>query len=396
MKLTDLHFRNFKSLLDISFQPGHVNVLIGPNGSGKTAILEAVGLCASTLFGNVDTDSLQRRGIRLSVPNLYKSKFREEAGEPLISFDLDWVDEKASGSGENTSHFSCHAGLVTASSGLDIQGLVYTKDHTSLYDSADFSQGEEARMWQAFYAIQTKYFFNTINAYLSAYGIYQPNTPVLRGTIPDPNQTNPIGLNGGRLAEALEDLIHKDEDGDLCFGILSMEDVLDMIDWMADMTVATPTKETLNANVSTIRTVIEFQDRYMDEKFRFTAYDASEGAMYVLFLLALAMHSDAPKVFAVDNFDQALNPRLAKRLTEVFCNLILEQKKQVFLTTHNPLVLDGLDLSNDDIRLFTVERDMMSGQTKVRRIQLDPKLLKEDQPLSRLWVNGLLGGVPNL
>ena len=29
----------------------------------------------------------------------------------------------------------------------------------------------------------------------------------------------------------------------------------------------------------------------------------------------------------------------------------------MFLTTHNPLVLDGLDLSNDDIRLFSVDRD---------------------------------------
>lgn len=35
----------------------------------------------------------------------------------------------------------------------------------------------------------------------------------LRGTVADPNQMTPIGLNGGRLAEALEDII-AEKDGD--------------------------------------------------------------------------------------------------------------------------------------------------------------------------------------
>jgi len=46
----------------------------------------------------------------------------------------------------------------------------------------------------------------------------------LRGTIPDPNQTTPIGLNGGRLAEAIKALIHE-EDGELYFGNLYMDDI---------------------------------------------------------------------------------------------------------------------------------------------------------------------------
>lgn len=51
----------------------------------------------------------------------------------------------------------------------------------------------------------------------SSYGIFQPNTLTLRGTIPDPNQVSPVGLNGGRLAEAIRTLIHEN-DGDLFFG----------------------------------------------------------------------------------------------------------------------------------------------------------------------------------
>ncbi len=107
------------------------------------------------------------------------------------------------------------------------------------------------------------------------------------------------------------------------------------------------------------------------------------------------MHPHAPSVFAVDSFDHALNPRLAKKITQVFCEQIIENKKHVFLTTHNPLVLDGLDLANDDIRLFAVDRDK-NGYAQIKRIQISQELIKEGQPLSRLWINGRLGGVPEL
>ena len=46
------------------------------------------------------------------------------------------------------------------------------------------------------------------------YAIYQPNTQALRGTLPDPYQVNPIGLCGGRLAEAIEEIMRQDEDGE--------------------------------------------------------------------------------------------------------------------------------------------------------------------------------------
>ena len=36
------------------------------------------------------------------------------------------------------------------------------------------------------------------------------------------------------------------------------------------------------------------------------------------------------------------------------------------------------------------------GHVEVRRIQVSDKLLKMNQPLSRLWINGVLGGVPEL
>lgn len=71
--------------------------------------------------------------------------------------------------------------------------------------------------------------------------------------------------------------------------------------------------------------------------------------------------------------------------------------RQILFTIHNPAGLDGLDLSDSEIRLFVVERNS-NGQTNIRRLQLTPELVQLNQkyPLSRLWLMGNLGGVPNV
>ena len=68
------------------------------------------------------------------------------------------------------------------------------------------------------------------------------------------------------------------------------------------------------------------------------------------------------------------------------------------MNTHNPLVLDGLPLQDDRIRLFTVDRDNR-GTTNVRRFVITEKhhkMAAKGWTLSRMWVNKLIGGVPNV
>lgn len=392
MNLKKISVGNFKSLFHVSFEPGKVNVFIGANGSGKSTVLEAIGLLSAAMTDRVDANSLQRKGVRLSASSLYKSNFKGQRAKPTIDLSLEWEEE------EQSDIFRYDVHLTTP------KDTDYWK-----YHSESFSQNEE-RKWGRSNASQKQgnnyigFFLIDENPELvngreiaklfSNFGIFQPNTLTLRGTVPDPNQMSPIGLNGGRLAEALQDII-KEKDGDIRFGSLYMDDVLEMIDWASDISIDIPKKTSINSNIPTTRQIIEFSDRFMKNTAKFTGYDASEGALYVLFMLCLAMHPQAPSVFAVDSFDHALNPRLAKKITQVFCQQILENKKHVFLTTHNPLVLDGLDLKNDDIRLFAVDRDR-NGFAQIKRIQVSEELLREGQSLSRLWINGRLGGVPEL
>jgi predicted ATPase len=136
-----------------------------------------------------------------------------------------------------------------------------------------------------------------------------------------------------------------------------------------------------------------------DEHNHLSAYDASEGALYVIFAAVLALHPSTPQTLAIDNVDHGLNPRLARALVERFCTWVLSRPQtQVLLTSHNPVVLDGLPLRDDRVRLFTVDRTT-SGRTRVKRVEINDELLqraREGWTLSRMWVMGLIGGVPNV
>ena len=391
MNLRKISFGNFKCLYNIAFEPGKVNVFIGANGSGKSTILEAIGLLSAAMTDRVDSASLQRRGVRLSIPSLYKSNFKGVSRQKLtVDLSLEWDDDDSS----DVCQYDVHLTTPTDSDYWKYHAEAFFLNGIKKWGRSHASQ-QQTNNHIGFFLIDNNEDLaasRKIAQDFSSYGIFQPNTMPLRGTTPDPNQTTPIGLNGGRLAEAIDALIHE-KDGDLCFGDLYMDDILDMIDWASDITVGAPKKSTINSNIPSPRQVIQFADRYMKVSAQFTGYDASEGALYVLFMLALAMHPQAPSIFAVDSFDHALNPRLAKKMIQVFCEQVIQHKKHVFLTTHNPLVLDGLDLRNDDIRLFALDRDS-HGYAQIKRILVSQELINEGQPLSRLWINGRLGGVP--
>src|SRR5712664_2103070 len=62
--ITKFKVERFKSIERAELDLGNVNVFIGANGSGKSNLLEAVGVIAAAASGKVDQESLVRRGCR--------------------------------------------------------------------------------------------------------------------------------------------------------------------------------------------------------------------------------------------------------------------------------------------------------------------------------------------
>lgn len=404
-----LQINHFKSIENCEIDLGRVNVLIGANGSGKSSLLEAIGVLSAALHDRVEDRTLRDRGVRLGTPALYKSSFHSQGRIPnTIEICCNWEhsDQQFSYKVNLTNpvkepkpSWEFFSEILTQN-----KNRVFGRSNATFYKIENFPSVkiDKYRGLLSFLkgiTIGNEGVFNALQSLYETfedYGIYAPNTSNLRGISPDPYQRDPIGLFGGRLPEAVEDLLDNINDS---FGTMDMDDLLDLLGWVQSITIGRPSKYAISPSAPTTSKTIVFKDRFMKEgRDELTPYDASEGALYVLFVLCLAMHPKAPKMFAIDNFDQALNPRLVRELTEVFCAQVIENKKTALLTTHNPLVLDGLDLTNDQIRLFAVDRNS-KGQTKISRVVVDDELLKlgkDGHTLSRLWVMGRLGGVPNL
>lgn len=100
-----------------------------------------------------------------------------------------------------------------------------------------------------------------------------------------------------------------------------------------------------------------------------------------------------PKFFAIDNIDSGLNPRLCRALMKELSSLARKYGKQVIITTHNPAMLDGLHIGDEETRLFAVERSD-AGSTLMNEIRVKPSSEKR-MKLSEMWMNGMIGGVPN-
>ena len=91
MRITNISIHNYKSLFDVRFEPGNLNVLIGANGSGKSTVLEAIGTLSAAMTDRVNNNSLQRKGVRLSTSQLYKSKFLDIKKESVtVDFHIGW------------------------------------------------------------------------------------------------------------------------------------------------------------------------------------------------------------------------------------------------------------------------------------------------------------------
>ncbi|MFI8398268.1 AAA family ATPase [Pseudomonas sp. NPDC078863] len=385
--IKNIVIKGFKSIPELNLDLGRVNCFIGANGVGKSNILEAIGVLGAAANGVVDSESLQRRGVRPGLPRLYKSSFEGERFPPEIrltaqgheneEYRISILNPIENPEPAWTFKTEC---LLDGTQEILMRGVRSAKNLKPTAGLAALKLVE----------LEPENLAARLMQDLQEFAIYSPNTPTLRAISPDLQNREPLGLSGGRLAEAFAELKKNilNQDDEL------LDSVLELIDWVADI-------DSNHVVTGLARSQeLKITDRFMKKgRNTLSAYDASEGALYVLFCAILCLSPASPKIFAIDNLDQALNPHLARLLTQKLAGWLKSAAKprQLLFTTHNPAVLDGLNLLDDDIRLFAVDRNS-KGHTSVRRIELSGELreMNKDYPLSRLWMMKHLGAVPNV
>lgn len=337
--LTAIKINNYKSIKNLELNPGRVNVFIGENGCGKSNILEAIALAAAAESYKLDNEFLASRGIRVTEPDLMRANFETGNGNTPIDITLSLC-------------------------GIE-KPEKYTLTHDNLpYSKWTYSTGE----------------MHDLRRILENFLIFSPENTALRNFYKE-GQIEPLGINGEGLLKLLK-VINETSPEQMQI----ITDALQLFGWYDSVEIP--------SNINQHDDRIQISDRFLTQPF--DQRSANEGFLFVLFYMALIVSDNTPKIFAVDNIDASLNPKMCIKLITLITELAEKFDKQVFLTTHNPAILDGLNLNDTNQKLFVVSRNK-SGCTRTKTIDADKlpvSSTNEPMRLSEAFMRGYLGALP--
>jgi len=366
---TQLDISNFKSIYNETINLAHVNVFIGENGSGKTNILESVAVASCAKESKLSNEDLFAKGVRAAKPELFSSSFAGINPKNEIQIVLQALDNTKIETLLVTENFAWKDKKMPSVEHLDTS-----------------SQPEMIRIISELHELESNEYFKQLKNYV----IYSPSILELRGLHAE-SKKEPLGING----EGLDIEIARLSDDELT----ELKHFNYLISWLNDFEVDANDINKLKGlkpNRSTSK--LYFSDRFMNEKNNFfSSENANEGVLHLLFYLTLFISPRTPGFFAIDNIESSLNPHLCRELMSIVCQLAKKHNKQVLITTHNPAILDGLNLFDETVHLFEVCRND-EGHTKTRRIQVKPEIAdleigKRELKLSDLWTRGFLGAI---
>lgn len=380
--ITEIEMANYKSIDKLTLSLGRLNVFIGENGAGKSNILEVIALAGAAAADKLDNEFLASRGIRVTKPEHMRAAFPGSLASNPISISLKNNDAKIASlelSNENLPYSKWAAKFT---------GIINLDKSPTLSDAITLEKKEDGNLYQVdddrtfLEAVIQKLAIhrNPDMRELANFVIYAPENTSLR-KFDREGQIEPLGINGEGLLKLLLLYSQSEEPRTL----IEIKSSLQLLDWFEDFNTLDHAGDS----------GLEIKDRFLDKNVRnFDHRSTNEGFFFLLFYFALFSSDLTPKFFAVDNIDASLNPKLCQKLVVELVKLAKKNNKQTILTTHNPAVLDGLNLDDDEQRLFVISRGR-SGATKIKRIK-KPVSSDGAHPyrLSELFIRGVLGGLP--
>ena len=365
--IDSIRIRNYKSIVDLTLELGRFNVIIGTNGCGKSNLLEAITLGSLAISDNADLGRLSTYGIRVTEPDMMVNAFEDTDVDLNEHIQLEiagdnkkWSTDIALSYDEKWNKWE-----KIEPNAYKIISQNYKNEHGDVPDK--IVPYEEYH--QLYKELIDK---PTFRSFLT----YSPNENVMREMVRTVT-VYPLGVHGEGLFQYLK--LTKTQH---LFPIIN--EGLRMLDWFEGVSPAD--------NLLSNEFDVKITDKYLKETLHsFDQRSTNEGFLYLLFYLTLFNSQDTPPFFAIDNIETSFNPGLCQNLTKYLTHASEDNGKQVLLTTHNPYILDGLDLSDDEQRLFVCRRDI-DGHTKIERVKY-----REDRKmsLSELWMSGLIGALPD-
>ncbi|CDX39146.1 conserved hypothetical protein [Mesorhizobium sp. ORS 3359] len=364
--LRKLRIERFKSIFEQEVEFGKVNLFVGPNGAGKSNVLEALGILAAALSSGLEPPVLDVKGVRLSLPHQFKSAFKNQ--HLARTFRLEAVFDHgrydcsiSAGANRSFLEFASEAlydgdRQVFGRSG---HGIKLHSAKEQLPALAKESVDPVRSVWSVLepFAKISSAFRSELEAF-SRFAIYAPQTAIMRGLAVDNRIVEPLGLTGSGLANAMDAILGE-------VPRETLDPILKIIwqpGWANQVRIRNFDPNIVPSHVLSEGLVLYIRDRYMRAgRDMLSAFDASEGTLYLIFVAALLAHPRTPRAFGLDNVDGTLNPKLVRQLSKHLVDIVTDsepgENRQAFMTSHHPSSLDSVDIFERDQKIFVVSRD---------------------------------------
>ncbi|HEX5184962.1 MAG TPA: AAA family ATPase [Allosphingosinicella sp.] len=418
--LQTLTIKRFKSIYESTLRFGRANLFIGANGAGKSNVLEALGVLSAALSRGLEPTILDSRGVRLSLPHVFKSSFKNTDLPKHFRLEAQFSHgryECSIRSGPRRSFLEFHSeALFDGEKKVFGRGPNGLKVDTTLLDASvkDLKRVENSRsVWDIispFCKISTG--LRSDLEEFTQYTIYSPQTAVMRGLAIDTRVIEPLGLTGSGLASAFNDALHWQGrlSGEKRESFQKILNIIWAPGWADQVRVRGFDPAIVPPSVKGEGLLLYIRDKFMKTNRNFlSAFDASEGTLYLIFVAALLLHPDTPTTFALDNVDGTLNADLVRRLTDTLVHACTSESRmagrkvyQTFVTSHHPSSLDSFDIFSSDQRIFVARRrdtDPALGSTYFEALVPPPDVSKSDwvtrkggRNLSELLLENMIPG----
>lgn len=368
--INELDVKNYKSLADFKLDLRKFNVLVGPNNSGKSNILDCLAFL-SDVTGTSIKDAFRKRG------GFDRLVFGGQIDDYIsIKVSLITKDTKTQYRVECEQRGVAAETLETWKDGERKLLIDGKEGRGKFYDDLEkgmksYAYGPETAALYQFRDLRRNRTISRFRAEISNWRFYSFDPFSMRRSDPARKSFDP-GRRGENVNITTHSLISE--------YLESFEDLQE--------TLKSAIKEIDNLRAPLTdegQTYIAIKEKDFEDSFDYR--QISDGTLRILahLLVLLSPKSKIPSLACFEEPENFIHPRLLQLLVQI----LKKAKTQVMVTTHSPYLVDFID--PDDLVII----EKIKGETKQKRPS--KKELEEflkDFSLGELWYSGKIGGVP--
>jgi len=380
--LKRLRIKNYKSLKDLDFELGKRNVLVGPNMSGKSNLIDCLKFLSHICIIGVNRAFLDRGGFPEVIwkgkdkgPIFFSLTIEVDSEDPKI------YEYEISIAGSLMGPISVEREYLTVKVGERLSTLIDLKNGHGKVTHMDgriaFEIGDPTRSALEFSVPGWEGM--EIKNYIGSWRYYKLS-PVAMKQVNAATSQQFLTENGQNFSSWLMTLQTKHPENFRSIMQVAKDSLLGM-----EEIFAPPTQFATTYLIS--------REKYLEQPINI--WNMSDGE--ILFLAWLSLIFAPPDygapLFCAEEVENHLHPGLLEILVEVLNQRQKElgpQAAQIIVTTHSPYLVDKMNL--EDLIVFEKKEGATQCIKPATKSHLRELLEREDIGLGGLWYSGALGG----